>query len=506
MKATLMSLGLVLPSAAQIANPVIWADFADLDIFRVDDTFYYSASNMHYSPGAPILRSWDLINWQFLGHSIPELSFGPEYYLEGGGNAYIAGTWASTMRYRESTGTFHWMGCIGGVTYVYTAPDAAGPWGQASTIPSCYYDAGMLVSSNDTLYVAYGNNGITVAELSPDGLSEARSQVVYPNDDDAGYLEGSRFYEPDGIFYIFLRRLLISDAGTPVESCGYPHQGGIVDTANGDWYYMAFVDCYPAGRVPVLAPITWADDGWPFVDLVDGALWRETYDAPNIEPPQTPINEFEPGTDLFMGPALSPHWEWNHNPDNSKWAFRSNGDGDGGLTLHTASVTDDLYTAKNTLTRRILGPASAGTLHLSSLSCMADGDRAGLSLLRQSSAWIGIVNQGGTNRISVTTGLEMGTDWDTISTGSELASAPLVGGDQVWLRADAAVGPGTVKTGQFSYSLDGVEFVELGGSVALNSTWEFFMGYRFGIFNYATAELGGSVDVVSFDIAMLATD
>jgi uncharacterized protein YhjY with autotransporter beta-barrel domain len=137
---------------------------------------------------------------------------------------------------------------------------------------------------------------------------------------------------------------------------------------------------------------------------------------------------------------------------------------------------------------------------------MADGDRAGLSLLRQSSAWIGIVNQGGTNRISVTTGLEMGTDWDTISTGSEVASAPLVGGDQVWLRADAAVGPGTAKTGQFSYSLDGVEFVELGGSVALNSTWEFFMGYRFGIFNYATVEVGGSVDVVSFDIAMLAAD
>ena len=78
----------------QFRNPVIWEDLADLDIFRVGDTFYYSASNMHYSPGAPILRSYDLVHWEYVGHAVPRLDFSPLYDLEGG-NAYVKGTWAS---------------------------------------------------------------------------------------------------------------------------------------------------------------------------------------------------------------------------------------------------------------------------------------------------------------------------------------------------------------------------------------------------------------------------
>ena len=33
--------------SASFQNPVLWEDLADLDI--VGDTYYYSASNMHYS-------------------------------------------------------------------------------------------------------------------------------------------------------------------------------------------------------------------------------------------------------------------------------------------------------------------------------------------------------------------------------------------------------------------------------------------------------------------------
>ena len=44
-----------------------------------------------------------------------------------------------------------------------------------------------------------------------------------------------------------------------------------MQTQNGDWYYMAFVDAYPGGRMPALAPITWTADGWPSVQTVNGA-------------------------------------------------------------------------------------------------------------------------------------------------------------------------------------------------------------------------------------------
>lgn len=53
------------PPSATFSNPVHWQDLADLEVIRVDDAFYYTASTMHYSPGAPILRSYDLVNWEF---------------------------------------------------------------------------------------------------------------------------------------------------------------------------------------------------------------------------------------------------------------------------------------------------------------------------------------------------------------------------------------------------------------------------------------------------------
>jgi hypothetical protein len=90
----------------------------------------------------------------------------------------------------------------------------------------------------------------------------------------------------------------------------------------------------------------------------------------------------------------------------------------------------------------------------------------------------------------------MDSDRNTISTGNEIASVGF-SGDQVWLRATADIRP-TVATGQFAYSLDGVTFTDLGGDYSLNATWEFFMGYRYGIFNFATVALEGSITLRQF--------
>ena len=111
-------------------NPVIYGDFADNDVsVGPDGAYYFSASNMHYSPGAPVLKSHDLVNWELIGHSVPTLDFGDGYNLTDGEQAYRGGTWASTMRYRESNGLWYWIGCVNfWYTYVYTAEDPAGPW------------------------------------------------------------------------------------------------------------------------------------------------------------------------------------------------------------------------------------------------------------------------------------------------------------------------------------------------------------------------------------------
>lgn len=81
-----------------LANPVLWQDHPDLDVFRVGDVFYYSSSTFAYSPGAPVLRSYDLANWEPVTHSVPHLDFGAAYNLDGNGRAYVGGIWASTLR------------------------------------------------------------------------------------------------------------------------------------------------------------------------------------------------------------------------------------------------------------------------------------------------------------------------------------------------------------------------------------------------------------------------
>ena len=163
----------------------------------------------------------------------------------------------------------------------------------------------MLIDDNDTMYVAYGNGTISVAQLSADGKSQVRAQQVYQTPSSIGTLEGARFYKRNGAYYIWLtrpangqyvlkstngpfgpyeqRQVLLNLPG-PISGGGVPHQGGLVQTQNGDWYYMSFVDAYPGGRMPAMAPITWTGDGWPVLQTVNGA-WGSSYPKPNLPAP-----------------------------------------------------------------------------------------------------------------------------------------------------------------------------------------------------------------------------
>ncbi|KAI3316981.1 glycoside hydrolase family 43 protein [Xylariaceae sp. AK1471] len=493
-------------AAGSFSNPVLWEDLADLDVFRVDDAFYYSSSTMHYSPGAPILRSYDLVNWEYVGHSVPTLSWGSKYDLTSGQRAYVKGIWASTLRYRKSNGKWYWIGCIEfSKTYIYTASSVTGPWSLSATLNTCLYDCGLFIDDDDKMYVAYGNTQISVAQLASDGLSIVKTQQVYASPSNIGTLEGSRMYKRNGQYYIltthpanqewvlkssspfgsYSSKVLANSLSPPVSGGGNPHQGGLVDLPDGSWYYMAFEDAYPGGRIPVLAPVTWGSDGFPVLTTVSGA-WGKSYAMPLTEHtlPSTV------GTDSFSGTALGPAWEWNHNPDTTKFTVNN------GLTLKTVTVTSDLYSARNTLTHRIHGPISTATIVLDTTN-MADGDVAGLSLFRDQSAWIGIRNIGGVFTIAMTNSILMDSNWATSNKGAVVSTANVSKG-KIYLRGTVNINPGTGRTGTFSYSNDGNSYTALGNALTLNSNWQFFMGYRWGIFNYATKALGGSVQISSF--------
>ncbi|KAF9869777.1 xylosidase glycosyl [Colletotrichum karsti] len=512
-------------------NPVIYEDLADLEVIRVNDTYYYTASTMHYSPGAPVLKSYDLVNWEFIGHSVPELIFGDKYYLNGSGKAYVGGIWASSLQYRESNGLFYWYGCVqSGKTYIFTASDPAGEWTAQPPINECYYDLGVLVDKDDTMYIAYGMYNISVVQLSSDGLEPVRKEVVWS--DSTRYLEGARFYHINDSYYIWLTKpadgqhvlkadnpwgpytnqTVLDRMTSPIPNSGTPHQGGIVDTPEGDWYYMSFLDAYPAGRIPSLAPLTWDEDGWPHIVTDEAGGWAKTYPLPvTADKTITPAGEF---SDSFDGQKLNVEWEWNHNPDNTAWEL-----GTEGLTLHTATVTDELYAARNTLTHRILGPKSSGTFRLN-LAGMSDGDIAGASIFRDDSAYIGFQKEGDSLKLFLVEDIlaPESAGFETTSNGTVTATAndadldlaAIASGEHdIWLRITADVTPsfglpeGTNDNyAQLAYSTDGETFKQLGADWHLHNRWQYFMAFRFAVFNYATKSLGGYVLVKEFNMKL----
>ncbi|POS73232.1 glycosyl hydrolase family 43 protein [Diaporthe helianthi] len=480
--------------AETFQNPVLYEDYPDNDVsVGPDGAFYFSASNFHYSPGAPILRSLDLVNWEPIGHSIPRLNFGDGYDLPAGGpRAYRGGTWASSLRYRESNGLWYWIGCVNfWVTWVFTAESVEGPWANRANFgnQNCFYDNGLLIDDDDTMYVVYGSGQVNVSQLSTDGFSVVKSQnVIQASDVPTESLEGNRMYKINGTYYIlndqpgsttyiwkssspwgpYEPKILVQNIDSPVPGGNPPHQGSLIKTADGNWYYMSFTWAYPAGRIPVLAPVTWGADGYP--ELVKGSNggWGTSYPSPL--PTQSLYNWTR--TYNFEGTALPP------------------------------TVTEDIYSARNTLTHRIHGDFPKGTVEID-FSNAADGDRFGLAAFRDQTAYVGIHCDGSVYTLKAVQNITL-DEWSGTTTGAgqEVASAPVPeGATKVWFRVELDARASGTRAANFFYSFDGVDFTELGPTYELYTGWAFFIAYRFGIFNYATKELGGSIKVESFTAA-----
>ena len=54
-------------------NPFIPADFPDPDVIRVDTTYYMVTTTMFVFPGVTILKSHDLINWEYCSNAVAAL-------------------------------------------------------------------------------------------------------------------------------------------------------------------------------------------------------------------------------------------------------------------------------------------------------------------------------------------------------------------------------------------------------------------------------------------------
>ena len=496
-------------------NPILWADTPDPDVIRVGDTFYMVTTTMHMAPGAPVMRSKDLVNWELASYVYDRLTDSPRYGLQQG-TVYGRGQWATSLKYHK--GKFYALFAPNeagdmGRSYLYSADDAAGPWTLVSRLPH-FHDCSLLFDDDGRVYVLYGTGRICELTADLQGVVEGSDHQLFTAEaDETGILEGSRMVKHNGRYYL----LMISQVWAPGryrrEVCyrsdniqgpyekkvilqsplkGFPHvgQGTIVDTEHGDWFGIIFQDRGAVGRVVTLMPCRWLD-GWPMLGDEEGRVPDRMRPVRSGQPRQ-PITV----SDDFSAPTLDLHWQWNHNPVDKAWSL---GERPGWLRLRTSRIADNLYTAPNTLTQRMEGPRCSGVVKLD-VSRLREGDRAGFCAFNGHSGVLTVEKKGRQFALTMSeTVVHLSQKEKNVERVDETVRATVnFKQPQVWLRIDGDFTLNSDKA-TFWYSLDGQQWSRIGSDYQMRFDWQrLFMGTRYAVFCYATKRKGGYVDVESF--------
>lgn len=482
-------------------NPILWGDYPDPDVVRVGDWFYMVSTSMHYVPGSPVMKSKDLVNWEMASYAVDRYDEDPKYDMQGG-TLYLNGSWANSIRYHN--GKFYVAFCTPygwgtekGNFCVCIADKPEGPW-ERTVFPEYLYDPGLFFDEDGRVYVVHGQHHLYVTELNADAKSVKGEKVLiwdkgvddFYNSGKSAGMEGSHVTKVNGMYYIFCPAggtegwqvcLRSKNIYGPYEhkvimqdDTSYPgnglHQGGMVQLKNGDWWFIIMQDRGPIGRVPHLVPVKWVD-GWPMLG-VDGKDVH-VYQKPNVG--KTAKIKSPATTDEFNGSRLGLQWQWNHNPDDTRWSLTERK----GYMRLKASKAKDLTNARNTLTQRVQGPLSTATVEMDA-SRLKNGNVAGFGVFQSPYAYVAVARNNGVNSLVF---CNNGKRETVISNLKE---------QTLWFRARV-----TDKdfTARFYYSLDGKEFHPVGDvlQMGLGYPWT---ANRFALLNYSETEegVGGIAD------------
>ncbi len=491
-------------------NPVIFADVPDMSMIRVGATYYMSSTTMHMSPGVPIMKSKDLVNWETVNYAYNILDDVDAMNLVNGKSTYGRGSWASCIRYQNGIYYISTFAQTTGKTYIYRTKDIEkGPWETISFKPALH-DHTLWFDDDGKIYVVWGNGKLNIAEMKNDltGMKEGTEKVLIENasapagDNISLGAEGSQLFRAHGKYYLFniawprggMRSVVIHRADKitgpwegklAFQDLGVA-QGGMIDTPDGKWFAYLFRDYGSVGRIPYFVPMKW-EAGWPVIGVNGKA--PETLDLPaskGLIPGLVNSDEFDRKE---AEPLLPLVWQWNHNPDNSHWSVSER---KGFLRLKTSRIDSLFVLARNTLTQRTFGPVCSGSAVMD-VSNMKDGDFAGLALLQKKFGQAGVKFENGVKSI-VMVSAESGNP-------VEVERIPLQQ-NVLYLKAACDFRDKT-DLGYFYYSLDGKSWAAIGKELKMEYTlMEHFMGYRFGLFNYATRETGGYADFDWFRISV----
>ena len=451
-------------------NPVINADFSDPDVIRVGQKYYMVASDFHFM-GMQVLESEDMVNWHYISqiyNKIDEPGWDQNQH-------YAGGSWAPAIRFHNGLYYVYFCTPDEGL-YMSTAQDPHGPWAPLHLVKRVkkWEDPCPFWDDNGQAYLGRSKHGagpIIVHKMSPDGkLLLDEGVTVY----EGPIAEGTKFMKRNGWYYLIIpeggvgtgwqtvlrakniygpyERKKVLEQGTTLVNG--PHQGALVDTPDGSWWFYHFQETPVLGRVVHLQPVRWQDD-WP--------LMGTDYDGNGIGEPvhrwQNPIMQTSSNYQLqtdddFTGPALGLQWQWNHNPEDTHWSLK---DRKGWLTLK-ALPADSLKASRNMLTQKVIGYQSESTTLLTT-----QGDcYAGLFCSGKEFRGIGLCKEG--------VFIELQGKRQIVTKGKFA---------QLWLRVSNDC---TANKHQFSYSTDGKHYTKIADAFPMHSGY--WKGIRVGLFCY----------------------
>lgn len=473
-------------------NPPLYADYPDPDIIRVGEDFYFITTTFVNSPGLRILHSRDLLGWEIISHVIPRLEGREQYDLKNG-NAYRSGVFAPSLRWHN--GTFYVAATlVGQNTRIYYSTNIRGPW-QFHELDRPAFDPGLFIEPDGKGYIATSggwDGTVTLLTLNADLSRVVDARTIHY----CRGAEGSKLVKRGDWYYLFnaipARLGLTCSRATnifgpwetirQIDDRTGGHQGALVDLPDGNWCGFVMKDCGAVGRMTYLSPIFWTNN-WP--------VWG-TSDAPGKVPAlaRKPVQGMPPrqvaASDHFDSPRLGLQWQWNHNPDDSRWSLIERSSF---LRLKPSAATN-FWSARNTLTQKGQGPWGAGEVEFD-LSHLKPGDICGFGTL-------GKVN----GHIAVTCGsdgkatLSMNVSVDRGSSETRAAVVP-VQTSRIFLRTAMDF---VRNKGACSYSYDEKKWTELGGEFDLVYDWRTgtFQGEQFAIFCFNPKPGDGFVDVDQF--------
>lgn len=396
-------------------NPILFADYSDPDVIRVNDTYYMTASSFNYVPGLPILTSKDLVNWKLVNYAIDRIDY-ENYDVP----CHAKGVWAPAIRYHEGEFYIYYGMPDEGIFMVKTA-DPLGKWekpvlvlGGKGLIDSCpFWD------EDGKAYVIHGyaksrigfKSFLGIFEMSWDGTKAiSEDHILFDGLATQHTIEGPKVYKRDGFYYIlapaggvkqgwqtalrskniygpYEEMIVLAQGDTEING---PHQGALVDTVNGDEWFVHFQDRGLYGRIVHLQPVTWID-GWPAMGTnIEGYCGQPiiTWEKPNTGIQEEPC--YLEASDDFQKPELDLMWQWLGNP---KEDFYSISQEKNKLVLNcknpSGKCNATIWESSNVLTQKLVCPSFQMECALDA-SNLKDGEKAGFVFMGGEYAYLAI--------------------------------------------------------------------------------------------------------------------